>query len=382
MQRKTATRTATEHKTATKKRPAPKPVRGVFEHPLGSDVWWINYYVAGQRHREKAGARGKAVSLYQKRKSDALAGIKLPDSLRVKKAVLFSDLATDAMVYSKAHKRSHRGDVSNLNSLLPVFGKRAADEITQQEIAAYLNSRTDLKPASLNRYRSTMSLIYSEGIRNGRIKTNPAKLVRLRKENNARIRFVTFDEEALIRGIIRKRCPTHEPDFIFAVETGLRLSEQHTLEWPSVHINRRQVELNMTKNGSSRVVSLTDEAIAALELCRAKKRKPKIPPRVFLTRYGEPIDNPKAWFNLVMADAVEANPALKDVTWHTLRHTFISRLVMAGVDLITVQQEAGHKTLAMTARYAHLSPDHRLDAITKLSAYRKQQTRAKPKNNP
>jgi hypothetical protein len=149
--RKTATRTATGDETTTKKRPAPKPVR--------SDAWWINYYVAGRRHREKVGTRGKAVALYQKRKSNARAGIKLPESLRVRKAVLFSDLAKDAMVYSKAHKRSHRGDLSNLNSLLPVFGKMSAEDITQQKIAAYLNSRTDLKPASLNRYRSTMSMI-------------------------------------------------------------------------------------------------------------------------------------------------------------------------------------------------------------------------------
>jgi site-specific recombinase XerD len=87
-----------------------------------------------------------------------------------------------------------------------------AEDITQQKIAVYLNSRTDLKPASLNRYRSTMSMIYAEGIRNGKVKTNPARLVRLRREDNARIRFLTFEEEALIRSIICKRCPTHEPD--------------------------------------------------------------------------------------------------------------------------------------------------------------------------
>jgi integrase len=371
---KTAIRTATSDKTAIKKRPAPKPVRGVFEHPLGSDVWWINYYVAGKRHREKVGARGKAVSLYQKRKSDARAGIKLPDSLRVKKVVLFSDLAEDAMVYSKAHKRSHRGDVSNLNSLLPVFGKRAAEDITQQEIAAYLNSRTDLKPASLNRYRSTMSMIFAEGIRNGRVKVNPARLVRLRKENNARIRFLTFDEENQIRAIIRERCETHEPDFLVALETGMRLTEQHTLEWPDVHFSRRQIQLVQTKNGSSRVITLTDEAIAALKVCRAK-RNPHTP-RVFLTRYGQPLQHPKAWFNLVKVDAVKKNPALHDVTWHTCRHTFISRLVMSGVDLITVMNQAGHKSLAMTTRYAHLAPDHKKEAMDKLSAYRKQQTKA------
>jgi site-specific recombinase XerD len=57
---------------------------------------------------------------------------------------------------------------------------------------------------------------------------------------------------------------------------------------------------------------------------------------------------------------------IEGVTWHILRHTYCSRLVMAGVDLKTAQELMGHKTLAMTARYAHLSPGHLKTAIQKL----------------
>jgi site-specific recombinase XerD len=49
-----------------------------------------------------------------------------------------------------------------------------------------------------------------------------------------------------------------------------------------------------------------------------------------------------------------------------LRHTFASRLIMAGVDLKTVQELMGHKSITMTARYAHLSPEHRAAALEKL----------------
>jgi site-specific recombinase XerD len=348
-----------------------KSVRGVFEHPAGSGIWWINYYVEGRRHREKVGRRSDALALYSKRKNDARAGIKLSDSLKGRKAVLFEDLAADAMLYSKTHKRSHRGDISNLNSLLPVFGKMKAEEITPQKISSYFASRTDLKPASLNRYRSTMSMIFAEGIRNGRVQGNPARLVRLRKEANARARFLTYEEEALIRTIILRRCSQHEPAFTVALETGMRLSEQHTLEWPDVHLDRRQIQLVRTKNGSSRVVVLSEEAVTALKRCQAR-RNPTAH-NVFLTRYGEPMQNPKAWFKLVMKDAVQEKKALADVTWHTFRHTYISRLIMAGVDIRTVQDLAGHKSIQMTMRYAHLSPDHKLDAVDRLTAYRKQQ---------
>ena len=346
-------------------------MRGVFQRPANSGVWWIVYYADGVRHREKIGSWKAACDAYVKRKNDARVGIKLPDSVRPKKAVLFKELAADAMVYSAEHKKSHRGDLSNLNSLLPEFGNQKADEITQQGIAAYFATRTDLKPASINRYRSTMSLIFAEGIRNGKVKTNPARLVRLRKEDNRRLRYLTYEEEALIRRFIVARCPTHEPDFTVALETGMRLSEQHTLEWSDVHLDRRQIQLVETKNGSSRVVVLTDEAVDALKVLWSN-RNPETP-RVFLTRYGKPMNNPRAWFELVMADAAKENPALADVTWHTFRHTYISRLVMSGVDMAVVQELAGHKSISMTARYTHLSPNHKLNAVAKLSAYRQEQ---------
>jgi site-specific recombinase XerD len=342
--------------------------RGVFQHPAGSGVWWVNFYFAGKRHREKVGRRSDAIALYQKRKTEARSGLKLPETLRVKKAVLFEDLAKDAMLYSAAHKRSHRGDVCNLNSLLPVFGKMKADEIAPAEIAAYLSTRVDLRPATLNRYRSTMSMIFAEGIRNGRITVNPARLVRLRKEDNARIRFLTYKEEAVIRRHILERCPCHEPAFTVALETGMRMSEQHSLEWEDVNLGRRQIELNQTKNGSRRIVVLNDKALKALSVCAARRSDKTS--RVFLSRFGEPLDSPKAWFKLVMQDVVDEQPVLADVTWHVFRHTFISRLVMAGVDLRTTQELAGHKDISMTVRYAHLSPDHKLDAIDRLMTLR------------
>ncbi len=73
------------------------------------------------------------------------------------------------------------------------------------------------------------------------------------------------------------------------------------------------------------------------------------------------IKNPRKWFATALEQA-----GIEGVTWHTLRHTFASRLVMAGVDLKTVQELMGHKTIAMTARYAHLAPTHKQQALETL----------------
>lgn len=345
----------------------PKPIRGVFEHPAGSGIWWINYYVEGTRHREKVGRRSDALALYQRRKTDARMGIEI----RPRRAVLFSEIAEDALAYSKEHKASYPGDRSTVNKLLPVFGTTAIEDITPQMIKAYLDKRDDLTKTTINRYRGTLSMIFQEAIRNGKAKENPARLVRLHREDNSRIRFITYAEEAIIREIIRQRCPIHEPEFTLALETGMRRGELYALEWDRVDFERRQLILPKTKNGTARVVILTAAARSALE--QLWKRRNLESPKVCLTRYGEPMISPRAWFELVMEEATKTSASLKDVTWHIFRHTYISRLVMAGVDLRTVQELAGHKDIKMTTRYAHLAPAHKLAAVDRLAEYRKEQ---------
>ena len=69
----------------------------------------------------------------------------------------------------------------------------------------------------------------------------------------------------------------------------------------------------------------------------------------------------RKWFEQALIDA-----GISQFRWHDLRHTFASRLVMAGVDTRTVQELMGHKTIQVTLRYAHLTPQHQLEAVQRL----------------
>src|SRR5215469_17967473 len=112
----------------------PKRSRGIYEKEPDSGIWWIRYAdTTGRIRREKAGTKGAAIKLYQKRKTEVLQGKKLPENLRAP-MVGFAELAKDALAYSKAHKRSYGDDVIRMEKVLASFRGRSAESITPREL--------------------------------------------------------------------------------------------------------------------------------------------------------------------------------------------------------------------------------------------------------
>jgi len=336
--------------------------RGVFEKLPGSGVWWIRYAdTMGRIRREKAGTKSSALTLYRKRKTEALQGKKLPESLRTP-TVSFAELAHDALVYSKTHKRTYEDDLQRMPWLLAAFRERAADSITPQDLEHHLTRTAEERnwaPASVNRYRALVSLIFRLGIENGKVKENPARLVKHRLVNNARTRWLVPEEEARLRVVIEDRYPEHLPELELALNTGLRLSEMYGLTWESVNVPRRVLTVSRSKNGETRHVPLNVTALAVLAELRKRGDGTG---RVVRNIKGSPLSDPRHWFEPSVRAA-----KIRDFSWHCLRHTFASRLVMAGVDLRTIQELLGHKSIAMTARYSHLAPSHTLAAVERLA---------------
>ncbi len=338
-------------------------LRGVFEREVDSGIWWICYFDhIGRRHREKAGTKSAAILLYRKRKQQALEGKKLPEKLR-SPSVSFAQLAKDALAYSKAHKLSYKDDLIRMEPLLSWFRGRAADSITAQDIEEHLSKAAEDRawaPATINRYRALLSLVYSLGVRNQKIKDNPARLVRHRTENNAKVRFLAPEEEVRIRAVIQATCPEHLAEFEIALNTGLRLSELYKLTCENVDLSRRILTVPRSKNGETRYVPLNTPALNAFERLRKRRRRSGA---VFLNWRRDRLTGPRHWLEPTLEKA-----KVRKFTWHCLRHTFASRLVMNGENLRTVQDLLGHKQISMTVRYSHLAPQHQLDAVERLAA--------------
>lgn len=335
--------------------------RGIFEKVRDSEVWWIRYAdTTGRIRREKAGTKATAIKLYQKRKTEVLQGKKLPENLRTP-MVGFAELAHDALMYSETHKRTFSDDKIRMPMLLAAFGERPADSITPQDLERHLAriaEEREWAPASVNRYRALMSLIFRLGIDNGKVKENPARLVKPRVVNNARTRWLAHEEETRLRTAINDRYPEHMPELELALNTGLRLSEMYGLTWKYVNLSQRVVTIPRSKNDETRHVPLNAKAVAALMEFRKRGDGTG---RVIRNLKGLPLSDPRHWFEPSLHNA-----KIQDFSWHCLRHTFASRLVTDGVDLRSVQELLGHKSIAMTVRYSHLAPAHLLAAVERL----------------
>jgi integrase len=271
MQTDTFALTPVREGTRTRRQP-----RGVFQKVPGKNSpWWIRYVDAqGRFRREKAGTKSAAIDLYRRRKNEAVEGKKLPEKLR-RATVSFAEIAKDALAYSKANKLSYGDDVSRMETLLLWFREYPAEGITAQDIERRFEQQT-WAPATMNRQRALLSLTYRLAIRNGKVKENPARQVRHRLENNARIRFLSPEEETKLRAAMEAACPERIAELELALNTGLRRSEQYRLCWQDVSLARRTLTIARSKNGSARHVALNKSALTALGSLRERTAIPTL----------------------------------------------------------------------------------------------------------
>ncbi len=178
-----------------------------------------------------------------------------------------------------------------------------------------------------------------------------------------RDRYVTAEEE---EKILESADPLLRPAIVLSIHPGLRQDELLSMTWSDVNLKvggygEVKVRGELAKDREDRHIPLSATARAVLD---ALPRSLEPEARIFrFLALGRNKVN-RMWYEALGAAKVnEGVPRNQRITWHTLRHTFASRLVMAGVDLATVQKLLGHSKITTTMRYAHLARPHIEEAV-------------------
>jgi len=313
--------------------------------------WYIDYYANGRRKREKIGtSKTLAETVLRKRKVEIAEGKFL--DIKKEKKVKFEDFSDEYLELHSKLKKSYNTDCKIVGLLKNVFVGKYLYEITSLDVERFKSRRAkDVSPATVNRALAVLKSMFNKAIVWGKAEHNPCKAVKLFKENNQRLRFL--EREEIDR--LLANCSEHlRPIVIVALHTGMRKSEILGLKWQDIDIKRNIIHLLDTKNGEKREVPM-NEVVQKTIIGVLKHPESQY---IFCNDDGKPYGDIKKSFFTAVKKA-----GIIDFHFHDLRHTFASQLVMSGVDLNTVRELLGHKSLEMTLRYSHLSPDHKKRAV-------------------
>lgn len=223
--------------------------------------------------------------------------------------------------------------------------------------------KTKISNARVNRYMAALSTAITTAVKEwGWMEDNPLRKISKLKEPRGRVRFLSDEERERLLTACRG---SHNQDLyltvILAMSTGGRRAEIWGLSWKRVDLKNGFITFIETKNDEPRSVPLQGHALV---LMQERSKVPRIDTELV---FPSP-KNPQKHFDFRRPFQIALKAAqIENFRWHDLRHCAASYLVMAGADMRTVAEILGHKTMQMTQRYAHLSPEHLKDAVAKMN---------------
>jgi len=200
--------------------------------------------------------------------------------------------------------------------------------------------------------------LYNKAIDWGYTQGNPVSRIQFFSEkNNLKERVLSVEEE---NRLMKSSVKHLKPILITAIQTGMRRSEIFNLKWTAVDFTKKEIKVENSKSGLSRIIPINSELLVHLKKLKNKANKSKW---VFLNhKTGKPFkDVKKAFQGACRREGIE------DLRFHDLRHTFASRLVQRGVDLITIKDLLGHSSVRVTERYTHSNRDLKKAAVETLN---------------
>jgi integrase len=342
----------------------------------GDVRYLINVMVDGQRIHRVIGRESEGVTRAQAEQAiEALktksreSRLNLPAGRKLHRS--FADAAED---YLTRMEETDGKDLANKRRhlrvyLVPFLGFERLDKITDFRLRQYRKHRAGegAQPATINRELSTFSHMMRRAASKGWGWITPDAVPEVPKEREARKQIHVLSQEQCER-LIAAAQADHDPHaylfVLFGLNTAMRHSEIVCRKFADVDFASSRIWINRAKAGE-RNQPITATLRTALK--REQAQREDQAGWIFPATRSDSKDGHRRELGIAFARCVVAadlDPAF--CTPHVMRHTAITRLVKAGVDLLTIKRISGHKTTAMVEHYTHIHGAHIDDAVSAL----------------
>ncbi len=258
------------------------------------------------------------------------------------------------------------------NWIIPAVGHLAFSEITLahcKEIKRNLIT-AGRSPRTIQYVFTTFEAIWRFARDDGFVVDRAPSKIRsfkksLPKVDNCKERFLTFEEEKTLLGILGEKSQQVHDMAIISIDTGLRWSEITALTWDRVDFENGVLHLMHTKRGDSRWVPFTKRVRNIL-----KGIGPGVAGEtIFKDRWGSPVGRLSPTYKRAV-EMAGLNDGVTDrkmkISFHSLRHTFASRVLKAGASIYETSKLLGHGSVKVTERYSHVVQEDLQSAVSRM----------------
>jgi len=353
------------------------------KHGVGKDRYFaIRYQKDGKREEEGLGwasdgwTTEKAAIELSKLKQAATLG-EGPVTLKEKRAlarekqeaqqrdsILVKDFYKKTYTpYAKREKKEstwEREDDLYRRVIEPAIGNLPMRQVSPIHLEKIKKGMADAgkAPRTIQYALAVIRMIFNVARKKGAfVGENPISRINMPKVDNGRLRYLTPEEARKLLDCLQKRDANTYEMALVSLLAGLRLGEIASLCWQDIDARNRIITVRDPKNKSTRVVYMCDE-LREMFQHKAKRHRGEPGDLVFLDSKGKKYLKQTWHFRQAVKDA-KLNNGITDkrlkFTFHGLRHTHGSWAAQQGVDILTIKEMLGHRTLVMAMRYSHLS---------------------------
>ena len=273
--------------------------------------------------------------------------------------ILFSRLADE---YMQCWKGKDHDRVRLVLCWEQLLGKVLLSDITPELIRDALKQKKSQAPATYNKHLAVLSAILDyatlqqedDSVLDQYINENPCKHVRSLKVDNKIVRYLSDEEKPRLLKAAKDIGGKFYLKVLMALTTGMRKGELERLHWLDIDFDKNLAMLSDTKNGNPRHTPIPSVIMGELKKHREIGNRLLFPSSIDINK---PFDYKKQWAKCLKAADIN------NFRWHDMRHDTASTLARDGRTLKEIAEILGHKSLASTDRYTHLSTAHKSQVL-------------------